>query len=119
MSFHWRHGVTFERFDGGDAGGEVRVTLPVCIDCGGHGTISEQVGVAFPFAYECPHCAATGLHELEPHMILRLNIPAAEWASIIAAVSAIGETAEQYQNAQLFHNHEGVVMFNTIPTYTP
>lgn len=31
------------------------------------------------------------------------HIPAAEWASIIAAVSAIGETAEQYADALSFH----------------
>ena len=31
------------------------------------------------------------------------TIPAAEWASIIASVSAIGETAEQYADALSFH----------------
>ena len=45
----------------------------------------------------------TGLHELEPHKILRLDIPAAEWASIIASVSAAGETAKQYTDALSFH----------------
>jgi hypothetical protein len=34
-------------------------------------------------------------------------IPAAEWASIIAAVSAAGETAEQYRAAEAFHNFQG------------
>lgn len=38
------------------------------------------------------------------------HIPAAEWASIIAAVSAEGETAQQYQNAGLFHNFKGLVI---------
>lgn len=32
------------------------------------------------------------------------TIPAAEWASIITAVSAVGETAEQYAIATVFHN---------------
>lgn len=32
------------------------------------------------------------------------EIPAAEWASIIAAVSAVGETAKQYTDALSFHN---------------
>ena len=37
----------------------------------------------------------------------KYHIPAAEWASIIAAVSADGETAKQYQNALVFHSFKG------------
>ena len=46
---------------------------------------------------------------------IKYHIPAAEWASIIAAVSAEGETALQYQNALAIHNFKGLVIsaFNT------
>lgn len=115
MAFHWRYGVYFERFDGG----EVQVTLPVCPYCLGIGQRTEMVGVTDSETYECEPCSGTGLNEVETIKLMTLAIPAAEWASIIAAVSAAGETSGQYQNAQLFHNHEGVVVFDTIPTYTP
>ena len=35
---------------------------------------------------------------------IELHIPAAEWASIVASVSARGENAETYQAAVKFHN---------------
>ena len=35
-------------------------------------------------------------------------IPADEWASIIASVSASGDTAETYRLAQLFHNNKAL-----------
>ena len=38
------------------------------------------------------------------------HIPAAEWASIICAVSAEGETGQQYQNASIFHSFKGLII---------
>ena len=99
MAFHWRDGVYFERF----AGGEVRVTLPVCPYCLGIGQRTEMVWVTDSETYECEPCSGTGLNEVEVIKLMTLAIPAAEWASIIAPVSAIGETSEQYADALSFH----------------
>lgn len=46
------------------------------------------------------------------------HIPPDEWVSIIAAVSASGQTSEQYRNANLLHNFTGIIM-STIPLYEP
>lgn len=34
------------------------------------------------------------------------DVPAAEWASIVASVSAVGETGETYRAAEAFHRGE-------------
>ena len=39
--------------------------------------------------------------------------------AIASALTLMLTGCRPLQNALLFHNHEGVVMFNTIPTYTP
>ena len=62
----------------------------------------EQVGENDVERDSCVLCDGVGLFDLGQILVV-LTIPAAEWASIIASVSAIGETAEQYADALSFH----------------
>ena len=69
--------------------------------------LRKEDGLVEMFIPTEPH-ASTGTVE---------HIPAAEWASIIAAVSAEGETGSQYQNALVFHDHDSslALMFHLVP----
>ncbi len=79
--FHWRDGISFQR-----------VTADNMADAQEHGIHWE-------------HAAAPG--DVRLFMGARDSqgfvIPAAEWASIIAAVCSRNETAESYADAQKFH----------------
>jgi len=84
MAFHWRDGWFFKR---SLTDGNVIVR---------HYTLEEQRksngqtdGLGFPASPAAPDIV--------------LYIPAAEWLSIIASVSAADETSEQYEAAKRFH----------------
>lgn len=74
--FHWKDGWYFSRQDNGSVTMEHRV-------------------------YEDEF---NELGQRMYHYNAKVNIPAAEWASIVAAVSISGETAQSYQDALTFHN---------------
>lgn len=61
-------------------------------------------GITFERQADGSVCIEQPVTDWSDGQSFQATIPAAEWASIIAAVSAQGETAEQYAIATVFHN---------------
>jgi len=74
--FHWRDGWYFSR-----TGADI-----VVIEHHVYGTEKNELG------------------QLMYTIDVKIAIPGSEWASIVAAVSATGETSETYWKALAFHN---------------